>query len=136
MILQILRSWLWKLELGFSTNGLISPRLLFRLQTLNARDLGSHMFFMSSSIEFWISYYFQILGHFWQSYECLFQGNCKNPFKIFFLVQFHIYKFPLKSCLKNPVFCSIKIQISPEPCAEIQKMSLFWNFLIKGFQLI
>ena len=64
MILDKMRSCLWKLELRFSTNGLISPlpkvlgpncpKLGFRPQTPNVKALGSEIFFMSSSIKFCI----------------------------------------------------------------------------------
>ena len=63
-----------------------------------------------------ISPYFQILGHFWQSNECLFPEISKKPF---FLVPFQVCKFPLKSCLKKPAFLSTKIEISPEPLGQI-----------------
>ena len=62
MILQKMRSSLWKLELGFLTYGLIFslgpywPRPVFRSHT-------PHVF----------------IGHFWKSYECLFPENWKKP---------------------------------------------------------
>ena len=63
-ILEKMRSCLWKLELGFSNNGLLSslpkalgpnyPKPGFRPQTPNVRVLRSEKFFMSSSITFCI----------------------------------------------------------------------------------
>ena len=54
-----------------------------------------------------ISPYFQVLGHFWQSYECLSAENCK---KAFFLVSFEICKcqfwlptYSVKNCVYS--FC-------------------------------
>ena len=76
MILEKIRSCLLKLELGFSTFGLISPlpkalglncpNLLFRPQIPNAKPLGSEIFFHIKlhKILHQISSYFQILGHF------------------------------------------------------------------------
>ena len=68
MILKKMRFCLWKLELGLSTNGLISPlskplgencpKLVFRSQTTNVKDLGSEIFFKASSMKFWIKYFF------------------------------------------------------------------------------
>ena len=62
MILEKMRSSLWKLELGFMTNGLISPlpkalgpnysKLVFRPQMPNVKILGSKIYFMSNSIKF------------------------------------------------------------------------------------
>ena len=95
MILEKMSSCLWKLELGFLTNGLISPL---------PKALGPNL------KEFWVvqvfscqahkilhhrSSYFQILGHFWQSYECLFLENWKrNLQKSYFWCDFRhvIYK--------------------------------------------
>ena len=64
-ILEKMRSCLWKLELGFLTNGLIShlpktlgpsrPILVFRPQTPNVRVLGYENFFMSSFTKFYIT---------------------------------------------------------------------------------
>ena len=62
MILEKMGSCLWKLELEFLTNGLISPlpkalgpncpKLVVTPQTPNVRVLGSTCFLMSSSIKF------------------------------------------------------------------------------------
>ena len=72
-ILEKMRPCLWKLELGFSNNGLISllpkalgpncPKLVFRLQTPNVRALGSKSFFMSCSIKFCIKW--ALIFNFW-----------------------------------------------------------------------
>ena len=56
-----------------------------------------------------ISPCFQNLGHFWQSYECLFAEICT---KIFWC---HCH---FKSCLKKPVF-------------RAWKLKYFWNGLVK-----
>ena len=57
-------------------------KLVFRSQTTNVRALESKNFYVKlHKILHQISFYFQILGHFWQSYECLFPENCKKPFK-------------------------------------------------------
>ena len=104
MIIEKMRSCLWKFEPGFLTCGLISSlpkglcskcsQLAFKPQTPNARVLGSVNFLNPvklHNILLQISFYFWILGHFWQSYECLFPENCKkNPFK-----------FP-ENCKKTP----------------------------------
>ena len=145
MFLEKIKFCLWKLELEFWTNGLISPlpkdlepncpKLGFRFQTPNVIALGSQSFFVSIfyKILHQISPYFQVLGHFWQSYECLSSENCK---KAFFLVSFEICKFPLKSLLKKFLFLSTKSEISRESLGQIQKISPFWNPHIKGFQMI
>ena len=64
MFLEKIKFCLWKLELEFWTNGLISPlpkdlepncpKLGFRSQTPNVIALGSQSFFMSISIKFCI----------------------------------------------------------------------------------
>ena len=105
IIHEKMRSCFWKLKLGFLSNGLISPlekalspncpKLVFRPQTSNVRALRSGIFVMSSSIKFCIRSCLQILGHFWQSYKCLFPENCKKPFKNLLLVPFKICNFPL-----------------------------------------
>ena len=88
MIVEKIKSCLWKLESGFVTNGLISPlpkalcpncsKLAFRPQTSNVRVLGSEL----HKILHQISSYFTILGHSSrQSYEYLLPENCKKPFK-------------------------------------------------------
>ena len=136
MILEKMRSCLWKLEPGFLTNGLIS--LLSKALGPNVRVLGSVNFFMSSSIKFCFKK--ALIFKFWVTFDKVMsvysQKIAKKPSKIFFLVPFQIFKFPLKPCLKNLVFLSTKIQISPEPLGQIKKMSPFWNLLIKGFQMM
>ena len=61
-----------------------------------------------------ISTCFQNLGHSWQSYECLFAEICTKTF----WCHFQVCKFPLKSCLKKPVFWA-------------RKLKYFWNGLVK-----
>ena len=109
-------SCFWKLKLRFSSNGLISPlqrtlgpncpKLVFRPQTLNVRALWAgvwnfyHVKLYNTVHK--ISPCLQILGHFWQSYECLFPEKCKKPFKN----------------LQKSIFWSTKIQY-------------LWNFSVK-----
>ena len=99
------------------------PKLVFRPQTPNVRALESENFCVKlHKILHQISFYFQILGHFSQSYECLFPENCKkNLSKIFFLVPFQICNFPLSLVKNTPVFWSTKFQISPELPCQIKK---------------
>ena len=62
IVLEKMKSCLWKLELEFSNNGLRSPlskalvpnctKLVFWPQIPNVRVLGAKIFFMSSSIKF------------------------------------------------------------------------------------
>ena len=60
MIPEKMKSCLWKLEPGFWTyDWICGPNLVSRPQAPRSR---------------------QILGHFWQSYECLFPENCKKTF--------------------------------------------------------
>ena len=94
MIVEKMRSCLWKLGLGFSTNSLISPlpkvlgpncpELGFRSQT-KRQSFGIWIFFHVKfhKILHQISSYFQILGFFWQSYERLFPEHCKKASKNF-----------------------------------------------------
>ena len=73
MILEKMRSCLYKLEPGFLTNALISPlpkalgqncpKLVFRLKTPNVRALESKNVKLHKILH-QISSYFQILGHF------------------------------------------------------------------------
>ena len=59
------------------------PKLVFRPETQNVTALGSIFFFHVKlpKILHGTSPYFQILGHFWQSYECLFPENCRKTFQ-------------------------------------------------------
>ena len=90
------------------------PQLVFRPQTTNVRVLGSENFFHIKlhKILHQISSYFQILGPFWQSYECLFLETCKNTLqKSSFLCHFRyvrsLYVFLSK---KTPFFGALKFQ--------------------------
>ena len=80
MVLEKIRSCLWKLELGFLTNGLISP--LSNVLGPNCPKLGFKfgiwIFFHVKihKVLHQISSYFQILGYFWESYERLYPENC------------------------------------------------------------
>ena len=118
-----MRSSFWKLRLGFSTNGLISPlskalslnspKLVFQPQTPNVSfGVWKKFYVKLHKILHQISSYFQIFGHFWRSYESLIP---KNPSKVFFLVPFQMCNLPLTLVLKNPVFWSTEFQIYPEP---------------------
>ena len=77
---------LWKLVLGFWTYGLISPlpkamcpscsKPVFRPRTPNATALGSKVFFISSSIKFWMKQ--ALIFKFWficDKVICLGEGN-------------------------------------------------------------
>ena len=120
-----MRPWLWKLELGFLNNALPNalpnalgpycPKLVFTLQTPNVRALGSEKIFMSGlhKILHQISSFFQIFGHFWQSYKVFIPR--KKPFKNLCFGAISEMQIYSKSCLKKPIFWSNKIQISREP---------------------
>ena len=145
MIFEKMASCLWKLELGFLTNSLISPlpnalapncsKLVFSPRPKMSCVIWKNFHVELHKILHQISSYFQIFGHFWQSCACLFQKIAKNLSKILFFVLFQICKFPLSLALKRPSFWR-KVQISPELLDQIWKMSPFWNSLIKGFQMM
>ena len=134
------------MELGLSTNGLISPlpkalglncpKPVFRPQTPNGRALGSEHFFMSSSIQFLhqINSHFQILEITFDKVTsvCLLPENCKKILqKSSFWCHFWYYS-SVSLVWKNTIFWSTKIQISLELLEQVLKMSPFWNPLIKG----
>ena len=128
MIMEKIRSCLWKLESGF--HGLIRllgpsyPSLVFRPQTTNVTALGSKHFIMSSSekccmkqaliFKFWV-----IFDKVMSAYSQKIEKKKKNPSKMFLLVPFEISNFSLSLVWKNCLFWSTKIQISPELRVQI-----------------
>ena len=139
MILRKMSSCLWKLEPGFQTYGIVcllaQVSQVFRPQTPGVTALGSKSFSMSSSIIFsmkqaFIFKFWVIFDKFMSVYSL---KNCKKPIKN--LVYGAIPMVLFKSCHKNTLFWSTKIQISPEPLGQIQKINPFWNPVIKVFKM-
>ena len=132
LILERIRSCLWKLELRFWTYDLLCllgpscPKLVFTPQTPNVTALESRNIFMSSfikvcmkqaiSFKFWV-----IFDKVMSSYS---QKIANKPTNTFFLVSFQIGKFSLSLVYKNP-FWSTKIPISPQLLGQILKISPF-----------
>ena len=141
-----MRYFTWKLELGSDVlwvivsfglyDGLISlldlncPKLIFSSQTPNITAFGSNAFFMSSSIKFSMKQV--LIFHVWVIFHNVMsvvysKKIAKNEIKkksskSFLLVQFQISNSSsLKSCLKESLFLSTKIQIYPKPLGQSWK---------------
>ena len=131
MILEKMRSCLWKLELWFWTYSVIRllpkalvpiyPKLVLGPRHQMYTVLRSKYFFMSSSIKFWwskhlFSNFRSLLTKLWVFLPRKWQNS---PSKFFFLVPFQICTFPLSLVWKYPLIWSTKIQISSEPLGQI-----------------
>ena len=111
-------SCFWKLKLGFSSNGLISPlqrtlgpncpKLVFKPQTLNVRALGSEIFFQVKlyKILHKISPY-----KFWVIFDKVMSVYSQKTHQ----------KRPSKACLKNPFFGALKFKYLQNPLAKFKK---------------
>ena len=112
------------LIVGFSTNNIMIslllkalgpnfPKLVFMSQTPNVKGLGSLFFFFFffhdklNRILYQISPYFQILGYFWQSCECLFAENCKKVSKNLLYGAISDVSISSKFCLEKPRFLEL-----------------------------
>ena len=147
MTMEKMRSCSWKLELGFPTNGLISPfpkalgpncpKLVFRPQMPNVKALGSKIFFLSSSIKFCIKW--ALIFKFWVIFDNVMnvysQKIAKKLSKIFFLVPFQICKFPLSLVQKkHPFFGTLKFKYLWNPLAKFKKWAYSEILSLRAFK--
>ena len=95
------------------------PKSVFRSQTLDVTAFRSKSFFMSNSIIFCMKHAF--IFKFWVIFDKVMsvysKKIAKHLSKIFLTMPFQIVLF--KSCLKNILFWSTKIQLSPKLLSQI-----------------